>query len=93
MEARDIVQKTADDGRADDKEKRDAALRECLDAMPQNSREIIEGHYYFERSIEVRASTHDRSVAAIDKTPPPLRAGLLDCFIKISMPNVKWMAL
>ena len=70
---------TADDERADDKEKRDAALRECLDAMPQNSREIIEGYYFAERSVEVLAATHGRSVDAIYKTLQRLRAGLLDC--------------
>lgn len=70
---------TANDERADEKEKRDAALRECLDAMPQNSREIIEGYYFAERSVEVLASTHGRSVDAIYKTLQRLRAGLLDC--------------
>ena len=70
---------TADEERADDKEKRGAALRECLEAMAVNSREIIEGYYFSERSVEVLASTHGRSVEAIYKTLQRLRAGLLDC--------------
>ena len=69
----------ADDERADDKEKRDAALRECLDAMPQNSREIIEGYYFAERGVDALAATHGRTVEAIYKTLQRLRAGLLDC--------------
>ncbi len=69
----------ADEECADDKEKRDAALRECLSAMPANSREIIEGYYFSERSVEALATNHGRSVDAIYKTLQRLRAGLLDC--------------
>lgn len=69
----------ADDERADDKEKRDAALRACLEAMPVNSREIIEGYYFAERSVESLATAHGRTVEAIYKTLQRLRAGLLDC--------------
>jgi DNA-directed RNA polymerase specialized sigma24 family protein len=47
--------------------------------MPHNSREIIEGYYFAERSVEALASTHGRSVDAIYKTLQRLRAGLLDC--------------
>ncbi len=69
----------ADEESADDKEKRDAALRECLGALPANSREIIEGYYFAERSIEALATNHGRSVDAIYKTLQRLRGGLLDC--------------
>ena len=70
---------SAQDDRAHGKEERDAALRDCLEQMPQTSRSIIEGYYFDERTVETLASTHGRSAEAIYKTLQRLRAALLDC--------------
>jgi RNA polymerase sigma-70 factor, ECF subfamily len=69
----------AQDERAAVKEKRDLALRECLDALPAQSRGIINGYYFEEQTVENLAQTHGRSVDAIYKTLQRLRASLLDC--------------
>lgn len=70
---------SAQDGRAALKEKRDAALRECLDQLPVHSRELIAGYYFEERTVEALASAHGRTVEALYKTLQRLRAALLDC--------------
>ena len=70
---------SAQDERAGRKEQRDTALRECLEQLPPASREIIEGYYLQERTVEALAATHRRSAEAIYKTLQRLRAALLDC--------------
>jgi RNA polymerase sigma-70 factor (ECF subfamily) len=70
---------TAQDERAGWKEKRDTALRECLEQLPHASRGILEGYYFQERTVEALATTHGRSAEAIYKILQRLRAALLDC--------------
>ena len=69
----------AQDERAGMKERRDAALRKCLEALPEQSRGILTGYYFDERTVESLAQRHGRSVDAIYKTLQRLRAALLDC--------------
>lgn len=69
----------AQDERAAMNERRDAALRECLDGLPEQSRGIITGYYFDEQTVEGLARQHGRSVEAIYKTLQRLRAALLDC--------------
>jgi RNA polymerase sigma-70 factor (ECF subfamily) len=70
---------SAQDTRAALMERRDAALRECLDQLPANSREVIAGYYFEERAVEALAGAHGRTVEALYKTLQRLRAALLDC--------------
>jgi RNA polymerase sigma-70 factor (ECF subfamily) len=70
---------SAQDERAASQERRDAALRECLAEMPQQSRAILEGYYFEERTVEALAASHGRTVEATYKTLQRLRAALLDC--------------
>ena len=69
----------AQDERAAMNERRDAALRECLDGLPERSRGIITGYYFEEQTVEALAREHGCSVEAIYKTLQRLRAALLAC--------------
>jgi RNA polymerase sigma-70 factor, ECF subfamily len=69
----------AQDERAGSKEKRSNALQDCLEQLPRASRDIIEGYYFHELSVESLAGNHGRSTEAIYKTLQRLRAALLDC--------------
>ena len=69
----------AQDERASSKEKRSTALQNCLEQLPRASRDIIEGYYFHEVSVESLAGNHGRSTEAIYKTLQRLRAALLDC--------------
>lgn len=69
----------AQDERAGSREKRSTALQDCLEQLPQTSRDIIEGYYFHELSVESLSGNHGRSTEAIYKTLQRLRAALLDC--------------
>ena len=69
----------AQDERAAGREQRDAALRECLEQLPETARSLIEGYYFHERTVEALAGAHGRSTEAVYKTLQRLRAALLDC--------------
>jgi len=80
-----VLLEQAQDDRAADKEKRDAALRECLEQLPPHSRDVLTGYYFDERTVEQLAQSHGRSVEAIYKILQRLRAALLDCInLKLS---------
>lgn len=70
---------SAQEARAALREKRDAALRECLHELPANSRDVITGYYFEERTVESLADAHGRTVEALYKTLQRLRAALLEC--------------
>jgi RNA polymerase sigma-70 factor, ECF subfamily len=61
------------------KQKRDDALRECLGALPANSRALIEGYYFQEMSVDRLGASLGKSVEAIYKSIQRVRHGLLDC--------------
>jgi RNA polymerase sigma-70 factor (ECF subfamily) len=69
----------AQDERAAEKEKRDAALRTCLEQLPSHSRDVISSYYFDEQTVEQLARSQGRSVEAIYKTLQRLRSALLDC--------------
>ena len=80
-----VLLEQAQDERASDKEKRDMALRECLEQLPTHSRDVLTGYYFDERTVEQLAHSQGRSVEAIYKLLQRLRAALLDCItLKLS---------
>lgn len=80
-----VLLEQAQDERAADKEKRDVALRECLEQLPPHSRNVLTGYYFDERTVEQLAQSQGRSVEAIYKILQRLRVSLLDCInLKLS---------
>ena len=69
----------AEASRTESQERRDAALRECLDQVPPRQREIVAGYYFEERSVETLATAQGCSVDSIYKTLQRIRQALLDC--------------
>lgn len=69
----------ASEDREGTKEKRDLALRICLNEMPPVPRAMIEGYYFQEDTVEELSRKGGKSVEAVYKTLQRLRRLLLDC--------------
>lgn len=54
-------------------------LRDCVGELPNVNRQLIEGYYFEQRSIEQLAARIERSVDAVYKSLQRIRGALLDC--------------
>ncbi len=60
-------------------EERRAALRHCLDKLPDRDRELVEVRYAGEQSLVTFAEKTGRSIHMLKKTLVHVRRALLDC--------------
>jgi RNA polymerase sigma-70 factor, ECF subfamily len=70
---------TAAGPRAELMEQRADALAACLRDMPSASRQILEGYYYQQQTVQELSRRHSKSAEAIYKIIQRLRLALLDC--------------
>jgi RNA polymerase sigma-70 factor, ECF subfamily len=70
---------TASEKRAELLDQRADALATCLRRLPCESREILEGYYYQQQTVQDLSSRYAKSVEAIYKIIQRLRLVLLDC--------------
>ncbi|MEM8913011.1 MAG: sigma-70 family RNA polymerase sigma factor [Planctomycetota bacterium] len=63
----------------DELDERRIHLRDCLRKLPQSQREVVEGYYFADRTIEDLSASSKRSVEAIYKSLQRIRSGLLQC--------------
>lgn len=68
-----------DDGDDDEGVQRTAALRQCLDHLPQRLRHLVDAFYYEARTSEAIARTLGTSQVAVRKQMMRIRRILADC--------------
>lgn len=66
-------------GRVEDFDRREEALRACLEKLPREQRALVEGRYAPGGSVQRLAEAAGKSVGAISQTLYRIREALLNC--------------
>ncbi len=62
-------------------------LAECLEALPNGQRRIVEGYYYRRTPVESLSNQTGRSVEAVYKALQRIRRALLECITRKMQPQ------